>query len=446
MLYQRLFKTCAAENLPLWQCPNFIFFVMGLVTIGVMMATYFISRVYLSIELVTMVVIGTTIVLLILSYSVSSGVQRLGKAKRQAEFEKAKTQAIINHLSDGLIMLDSHCRVALVNPRAEHYLGIKEREVLGYDVREKFDNPDWTSFFKVAHWCPLSSREIKNKVFKEEFVLLKPRKIYIKTQTSTVQNEQGETIGFIKVLHDITRDRELDEIKSDFISIASHQLKTPLSTIKWNLEIIDKPNIGKLTDPQKDLLEKTKEANEEMINVVRDLLDVSKIEQGRSHPQLSTNSLPTIIRDVITHYQQYAEKKNIKLNTDLPNHDIKFLFDASAIKIALTNLVDNAVKYTPGHGRVSVSLAFEPTGNPTHAVVNVSDTGVGIPKEEQKHLFTKFFRSKNISRLNTKGTGLGLYIAKNIIDLHHGRISCESTQDRGTTFSISLPLKFSAEN
>lgn len=446
MIYQKLFKTCADEDLPLWQCPNFVFFIMGLVTIGVMIATYFISRVYLSIELVLLVVIITTVVLLVLSYSVSSGIQRLSRAKRQAEFEKAKTQAIINHLSDGLIMLDSRCRVALVNPRAEYFLGIKEREVLGYDVREKTNNPDWNSFFKVAHWCPLGRQQIKNKIFKEEFVLLKPRKLFIKTQTTTVENDQGQIIGFIKVLHDITRDRELDEIKSDFISIASHQLKTPLSTIKWNLEILNKPGLGKLSAPQKDLLEKTQDANEEMINVVRDLLDVSKIEQGRSQPQLSSGSLPNVIKDVVTHYQQYAEKKNIKLQTKLPDHDIKFLFDASAIKIVITNLVDNAIKYTPGHGHVQVSLNFEPTGNPDHAVIKVSDTGVGIPKDEQDKLFTKFFRSKSITKLNTKGTGLGLYIAKNIIDRHHGQINCDSIKDQGTTFSLRLPLKFSTEN
>jgi len=444
--YQKLFKTCAAEGLPAWECPNFVFSIMGLVTIAVMLTTYFISRVYLSLELVAFTVIAATVVFLILSYSVSNGIQRMARAKNRAEFEKAKTDAIIKHLSDGLIMLDSKCRVALVNPRAQKYLGVKEDRVLGFDVRENIAETDEKQFFKVAHWCPASSDNIPNKVFVEEFALLKPIRRFIKVQTSSVQNEEGKLIGFIKVLHDITRDKELDEIKSDFISIASHQLKTPLSTIKWNLEVLDKQTLGDLGPEQQKILEQAIEANEEMIEVVRDLLDVSRIEQGRVKPQMQRSSLPEVITKVYDHYLPLAEKHNIELKKSLPEHDIKFSFDPEAIKMVITNLVDNAIKYTPGHGQVEIKLTYQPPDNPNEAVVEVSDTGVGIPPEDQAKLFTKFYRAKNIKKMNTKGTGLGLYIARNIISLHGGKLTMESVVNQGSTFKIILPLKLSNSN
>ena len=338
--YDKLFKTCAAERLPIWECPSFVFTIMGLVTIAVMMVTYFISRVYLSVELVAIAVIGSSMIFLVLSYSVSNGIQRLGRAKRRAEFEKAKTEAIIKYLSDGLIMLDSCCRVALVNPRAQEYLGVKEDSVLGIDVRKEISDQDKKQFFKVAHWCPTNHERIPNKVFVEEFALLKPVKRFIKVQTSTVQDDEDKIIGFIKVLHDITRDKELDEIKSDFISIASHQLKTPLSTIKWNLEVLNKQQLGELGAEQIKILEQAIGANEEMIEVVRDLLDVSKIEQGRVKPEFTRGSLPQIIDKIFSHYEPLAEKHNIELKKSLPEHDIKFSFDPEAIKLVREMIAD----------------------------------------------------------------------------------------------------------
>jgi len=440
-IYTKLFKTCSRENLSPWECPNFVFTVMGVITIGIMITTYFVSRYYLSIELVTISVVIASIVFLVLGYSISQGVRRLGEARLSAEFEKAKTESIIQHLSDGLIMLDRSCRVALVNPRAEEYFGIKERDVLGKDVRSEPEDQKFTGFLKVAHWCPTEGSKVTNKIFREEFSIYEPTKRILRVQTSTVQDQQNNTIGYIKVLHDVTREKELDEIKSDFISIASHQLKTPLSTIKWNLEVLGKEHVGKCTEEQKNVLSKALSANEELIEIVRDLLDVSRIEQGKVKPDLTLASLPEIINEIIESHTQLASTKNIELISSLPDHDIKFKFDASSIKIVISNLVDNALKYTPGHGTVTASLEYVPDNNPKFAKVSVQDTGVGIPPAEQQKLFSKFYRGTNIAHMDTKGTGLGLYISKNIINLHKGTFDVKSNQGKGSTFSFQLPLK-----
>ncbi len=445
-MYSKLFKTCAKEELTLWECPNFIFSLMGTVTIGVIIAAYFIASLYLSIELVMLIVLSAAVVFLILGYSVSNSVKQLGDSKREAEFEKAKTDAIITYLSDGLIMLDSQCRVALVNPLAEKFLGIKERDVLGLDVRSESINIELKDFFRVAHWCPKTSEKITNQVFREEISLGDQNQRYLKIQTSTATNKYGKLIGFVKVLHDITREKRLDEMKSDFISIASHQLKTPLSTMKWNLEVLQKGFAGKSTPEQGKIIAQTNEANEHLVKIVKDLLDVSQIEQGKIKPNLTLNSLIETTKEVASEYDLLADKRNIEFITNLPNKDIKFYFDTKSIKTVLTNLVDNAIKYTEGHGVVTLSLEYEPKNNPKQAKLSVTDTGIGISPDEQKQLFVKFYRGRSATKQKIGGTGLGLYIAKNIIDLHHGKLEVQSTKGKGSTFSIYLPLKFSLKN
>lgn len=442
MLYQRLYPTCAREKLPSWECPNFVFTMLGLLTIGIMVGTYLVARLYVTIEFLAMLMIVSAAVLLIMNYLVSQGVNRMSQAKRSAEAEKAKTEAIIRYLCDGLIMLDNNCRVVMVNPLAEKLLGVSERAVLGLDVRRPTRPAELESFFATLHWCPSLHHRIKNEVFQEEITLLRPRPQILQVQTTTVQDLFGRPLGFIKVLHNVTREKQLDEVKSDFISIASHQLKTPLSTMKWNLELLAKQFAGKISSQQQNLLDKTGEANEEMIQIVRDLLDVSRIEQGRIKPKLESGALSEVVESVTGKFKLLAEKKNITFTVKLPPHRIKQLIDPGAIAMALNNLIDNALRYTPGHGRVTVKLSYEPLDRPKQAVITVADSGVGIPRAELAKLFTKFFRANNIGTLSPKGTGLGLYIAKNIVEQHEGHIHVKSEQGHGSVFSVILPLKY----
>lgn len=444
MLYQRLYPTCAREKLPPWECPNFVFTMLGLLTIGIMVGTYLIARLYVTIEFLAMLMMASAVVLLIMNYLVSQGVNRMSQAKKVAEYEKSKTEAIIRYLCDGLVMLNNNCQVVMVNPLAARLLGISEASVLGLDVRRRTGAADLESFFNTLHWCPSQSHHIKNEVFQEEVTLLRPRPQVLQVQTTTVQDPFGRPLGFIKVLHDVTREKQLDEIKSDFISIASHQLKTPLSTMKWNLELLNKYLLPHLSSQQQNLMAKTAEANEEMIQIVRDLLDVSRIEQGRLQPQLEPGTLSTVVESVAEKFKLLAEKKNISFTVELPPHRIKQLIDPSAIAIVLNNLIDNALRYTPGHGRVQVKLAYEPLDQPQQAVITVADSGVGIPRAEQAKLFTKFFRANNVETISPKGTGLGLYIAKNIVERHDGHIHVKSEPDHGSVFSVILPLKYPA--
>ncbi|MFC1618102.1 sensor histidine kinase [Patescibacteria group bacterium] len=439
--YQTFFKTCAKEDLTLWECPNFIFSLMGGVTIGVMIAAYYVSILYLRIEWVSMIVIVTAATFLILSYTVSHSIQRLGNARRIAEREKSKTEAIIENLADGLVMLDPKCRVALVNPRAEEYLGIKEKDVLGIDVGKKNNAPNLDMFCKVVHWCPTGSERINNKAFQETFAITHPRQRFIHTHASQAIDNRGNLIGFVTIVRDITREKALDEVKSDFISIASHQLKTPLSIMKWNLEILKKGYAGNASSEQHTIIDQVDKANDDLISLVEDLLDVSKIEEGKTKPVVTQSSIISVVNKVIIQYQMLANKRNVKLVAKLPSKDIRFYFDPRAIGIVVSNLVDNAIKYTLGHGSVTVTVEFQPPDHQNDVRVSIKDTGVGMKEEEKEKLFAKFGRGKNIEKISTRGTGLGLYIAKSIVEMHDGKVDVSSIPGKGSTFSFTIPLK-----
>ncbi|EKD66886.1 MAG: Multi-sensor signal transduction histidine kinase [uncultured bacterium] len=435
-IYKILFPVCCENNLRLRECPNFIFTIIGTITIGVMLLTYYITKIYTSIEIVveSMLAIATTMI--ILAYFVSNGIKNLGEAKRAAELEKLKTESIITHLADGLVMLGKDCKVMLVNPMAEKLLGVSEKNVLGIDPRKKAEKQNLNSFHKALHWC-LSEKEMENgKTIKEEIKLDYPIKRILDVRTSPVRDTTGKLLGFVKTLHNVTREKELDDIKSDFISIASHQLKTPLAIMNWDLELLLK-NRGK----KQKLLNDITASNKEMIQIVSDLLDVSRIEQGRAKLKIRPASMKMVVENAVKKLLQFADKKNIKLTTDLPSKDMTQMIDPEAIELVLHNLLDNALKYTQGHGMVKVTLKYTPKERPKYIEVTVEDNGIGIPKLDQKKLFTKFYRGKNIKEMNVKGTGLGLFIVKNIVDLHQGSITIQSEERKGSKFNVKIPLK-----
>jgi len=231
--------------------------------------------------------------------------------------------------------------------------------------------------------------------------------------------------------------KELDQLKTEFISVASHQLRTPLSAIKWSLKMLMDKDAGPLTKQQVEMLSKSYQSNERMIVLINDLLDVSRIEENRFSYTFVEESADPILRELIDEMQHTAQEKRITLRYDPgPQPYPVNRLDAQKIHLALQNLLDNALKYTPVGGTITLRLRTEGE----EAVVSVQDSGVGIPVHQQTHVFSKFFRGDNVIRMQTEGTGLGLFIAHSIVQKHHGRIWFESHEGKGTTFYISLPV------
>lgn len=230
--------------------------------------------------------------------------------------------------------------------------------------------------------------------------------------------------------------RELDRLKSEFISVAAHQLRTPLSAIKWAVKMVIDGDAGPINEEQKNILDQGYKSNERMILLINDLLDVSRIEAGKFEYEFIEGSVEELVDTTINEFQQIAKHKSVNVKYHKPERSLpKVKMDSLKLKMVIENLIDNAIKYTAPGGQVEV--LFKYYRNIIEFVV--MDNGVGIPKDQAAQLFSKFFRAKNVIKMQTDGTGLGLFIAKKIIEKHGGIIWAESEEGKGTQMHFTLP-------
>jgi len=231
--------------------------------------------------------------------------------------------------------------------------------------------------------------------------------------------------------------RELDKSKSDFISVVAHQLRTPLSGIKWTLSMLIGGDMGDLNNDQKTFLMKSYESNSRMITLVNDMLVADGIQSGRVHYGFEHINIIYLIENVLFDMNQLAVKKDISIQyKNKPNDLPQAYIDPEAIRSVLQNLLENAIKYTIKGGKIEINVKEANK----QLVVSFTDNGVGIPESQQENIFTRFFRASNAIKLETDGSGLGLYIAKNIVEKNGGTIWFESIEGKGTTFYFTVPL------
>lgn len=228
---------------------------------------------------------------------------------------------------------------------------------------------------------------------------------------------------------------EANQLKSEFVSVVSHQLRTPLTNIKWTINLMMK--MEGLAEEQLEKLKAIKESNQRMTDLVNDLLNVSRIEQGKLGLRPEKLSLKEVIQGLIEDYLPWAKASNINLSLEIAQNIPLISIDPQGIKVVLQNLIDNAIRYIKDQGQVKISLKRK------KGIIRcqVQDDGVGIPLEDQGKIFQKFFRSRNIMKYQTKGTGLGLFISKSIIEASGGKIGFKSQEDKGSIFWFEIPIK-----
>lgn len=228
---------------------------------------------------------------------------------------------------------------------------------------------------------------------------------------------------------------EANQMKSEFVSITTHQLRTPLSSSKWSLNLLLDDRLCQLNEREKEYFDIIKISTERMIKLVNDLLDVSRIEQNRLDLRPEKFSLINLLKSLTKELKPLAQAQNILLELTNDENLPMVFADASRIRLVAQNLIDNAIKYTDEGGKVKIKIF--PQNN--YLKIEVQDSGVGIPENQQKQIFQKFFRSDNMKKLQVEGTGLGLFIAKAIAEASGGKIGFESKEGRGSTFWFTLP-------
>ncbi|MCK5096167.1 MAG: PAS domain-containing protein [Candidatus Pacebacteria bacterium] len=373
-----------------------------------------------------------------LTKKVENTTQELQQAKKHIE-------TIVENLTQGLIEYDGSFQVRRINSAAEEMLDVKREDVLGIKVLPEDKDHERKKNLAIVSYPVLATegRRVTKKTFGEnasvhELVITHPVKKELEVVTIPFTHiDTGERDGFIKVIRDITKEREISRSKSDFINIAAHQLRTPLSAVKWVMSMILDGDYGSLSPSQRKLIDKGYKTNEKMITLVNDLLNVARIEDDRFGYVFKEGDIVAAITDVVDEFRLLAEKGNIDLIFEKPNNVPVFVFDFSKIQLALHNLIGNAIKYTHEGGTVRVSLEKKDE----MIVIQIQDTGIGIPKDQIKMMFTKFFRAGNVIRLQVGGSGLGLFIVKDIVARHGGSITVESIEDEGTMFILKIPIK-----
>ena len=353
---------------------------------------------------------------------------RIEQESGRREEERKRILAVVTYLADGILVFDKKNRLSLVNPQAEKLLQVQSKAVVGRAILQLNTFP---LMQPLVSFLGGGMRECSRKELslRENFIV----------EVSSIPMMIGEEkIGTLVLLHDVSREKFVERTKSEFITIAAHRLRTPMSAIKWSLHMILGGEIGKLSDSQQELLRETYHANNKAIKLVNDLLYVAEIEAGRHLSKVELARIEDIVYAVIDGWKKKIDRKLLKVTFQKPDPPVpKTMLDVEKMRIAVENIIDNAIRYTSSGGKIAIS--FKADGGEIE--VRIQDTGLGIPDREQDKVFTKFFRGTNVIRVDTEGTGLGLYITKHIIEAHGGRIWLESKEGKGTTFFFTIPVR-----
>lgn len=363
---------------------------------------------------------------------------KLEKERQNGEIlikDLKKFQLAVESSSDHIMITDAEGQILYGNKAVESITGYTVGEILGKTVGQVWGGHMPKDFY-VNLWHKIKSEK---KMFVGE--LTNYRKdgtpYTAEVRISPILYDDGDINFFVGIERDITKIKEIDKMKSEFVSLTSHQLSTPLTAIKWYVEIMQKTK----RDPEDEKnLKQIYISNERMIKLISDLLDVSRIESGAKFAViLKTLDVAVILRDVvnteIVALKSQRRQGVIKLEEGFPE-TLKLEVDENKIRQVFQNIIDNAINYCSGRVKVSVGYKEEKQ----KAIFYVKDAGVGIPKSQQGRVFDKFFRADNTAALKAQGTGLGLYLAKAIVEGHGGKIWFESEEGVGSTFYFSLPL------
>jgi signal transduction histidine kinase len=358
--------------------------------------------------------------------------------------EAAELRSIIASMQDGLIVYDQNFAVSLFNAAAEKIFGMKKEAVIGQTVGpQQAQDPLLQRLVQTLFptLAPTMVPRSKSGEYPQVVdISFESPTLELRTITAPLADASGHVTGFMKIIRDRTHEIALAKAKTEFITVASHQLRTPTTNIEWTLEAL--AGIANLDENSKTLLANAQVSAKQLKTVVEDLLNISRIEEGRFGYALEDADLTAFIQKILGEILPQARRLGISLYFDPPVQPLPPVhIDQKKLSMAFTNLVDNAIRYNVANG--SVTVALQKQADKPYIEVTIKDTGIGVPAEDAQKLFSKFFRASNAVKTRADGSGLGLYITQNIIQAHGGSIWLESELNRGSTFHFTIPTDFS---
>lgn len=368
--------------------------------------------------------------------------------------EKERVDTVIRNLAEGVLVVDKKGNVVLMNPAAERLLGVNQSDKQGKPVTEGLKDEHIVAM--TAGDLQDSEENVSKKV--ELISFNDANKRVLQASTAVIENEDGHTVGMVSVLSDVTRQKQVEELKSQFVANVSHELRSPLVAIQKSLSMMLQKELGELTPEQEKFTSIAFRNIERLSRLINDLLDVSKLEAKKMVLALRAVSVKELIEQTVATFTTWAADKKVKF-------EVRFLYDKSGkgtqlipvddlpqvpldpdrMTQVLTNLVSNALKYSPEGGTITIETRGglrDPKISAEECMeVRVSDNGIGIAPADQTRIFDKFVQVSLVKPEGVSSTGLGLTIAKEIVEIHHGKIWVESETGKGSSFVFRIPMK-----
>lgn len=343
--------------------------------------------------------------------------------------EQKQMQAVVQHMADGLLLIDGQGTIVTCNSTLAMMLGLHRGQIEGKNIHSANLHPNLA---KVA--ATTTHHVARTGVLAQEVTIETPRMRTLQIFSTSLSEGGQRAAGQVRVIHDVTKERELDQLKDDFFSTISHELRTPLFSIQGFAQLmLEEPDLD--WETRQEFLNTIQRQAMQLSEMVNNLLDISKMEEGRLVLEQRPVSIVDVIHQTSLKLQGYAHQQNVKLVPELAANIPAVIGDSQRLEQVLTNLIGNAIKFSPTGDQVLITA----TTDADHVQVCVKDNGIGIPPEDIETIFSRYYQVSNKTQRSAMGTGLGLHIARQIIDAHGGRIWAESEPDQGSLFCFTLP-------
>ena len=370
--------------------------------------------------------------------------QELEDDRNLISAEKNKLSLVLSGITDGVLALNRHHKIVFLNPAAEKIIGCSLHQAVGKQADEVFHLLDKNNNpLPAKTYCPAKSRNHKNQtLYSQSQVKLltsEQKERYLSLMSANIQENKPTNVAYIVTFRDITEQRELERMKLDFVAMAAHELRTPITSIMGYLSVL-RDEIGPSLSPEyQEFINRSLISGKKLTALMENLLSITRIEKGETTLHKTPVTWENIISERVADFLPQAKEKKLKLIWQTPKKALpKVLADPLRISEVINNLLSNAITYTQ---KGSIKIWCEYDHKSKMVITHVSDTGPGIPDESLPNLFKKFYRISGQLEQGSKGTGLGLFISKSIVKLHGGEIWVESEIGKGSTFSFSLPAE-----